>query len=371
MRIVIDARMYGLEHAGIGRYILNLINQIEKIDQKNEYYLLLRKKYYQTLNFKNKSFNKVLADYPHYSFKEQIFLPLQLIKLKPDLTHFPHFNVPLLWWGRQVVTIHDLIKHQSKGKATTTRTAWLYWLKYLVYNLVVWLAIKRAWRIITPCYWWKKELARIYKKEAKKILVTYEGVDEKFSQLTKDRSKKDLLDKYQLSQPFLIYTGSLYPHKNVSLLVEAVKEIPQLSLAVACARSVFWERFKKQVRKMKAEKQVHLLGFVPDQEVALLYQEAEAFVFPTLVEGFGLPGLEAMSVGLPVIASQIPVLKEVYGQAALFFDPLSVDDLVGKIKSLLNNNQLKSDLRDKGKKLVQGYSWQKMAQETIAVYQDQ
>ena len=95
MRIVIDARMYGLEHAGIGRYISCLIDEIAQLDKKNDYFILLRKKYYQKLHLKNNRFKKILVNYPHYSFREQLLLPLQLIKLRPDLVHFPHFNVPI------------------------------------------------------------------------------------------------------------------------------------------------------------------------------------------------------------------------------------------------------------------------------------
>ena len=175
MKIVIDARMYGLEHAGIGRYVLNLIKEIEKIDEKNDYFILLRKKYYQQLKFKNKRFHKILADFPHYSFKEQFLLPGILRKLKPDLVHFPHFNVPIFWQGKYLVTIHDLIKHESRGRKTTTRLAFFYWPKYWAYQLIVFLAIKRAKRIITSRHYWQNELVKRYKIKPDKIMVTYEG----------------------------------------------------------------------------------------------------------------------------------------------------------------------------------------------------
>ena len=160
MKIVIDARMYGLEHAGIGRYVMNLVNQLEKVGKKNEYFILLRKKYYRKLRFKNKHFKKVLAEIPHYSFKEQLFLPGILRKIKPDLVHFPHFNVPIFWQGKYIVTIHDLIKHQSRGMRTTTKLAPFYWFKYLAYQVNVFSAVKRAQKIITPSKWWKKELVK-------------------------------------------------------------------------------------------------------------------------------------------------------------------------------------------------------------------
>jgi len=395
MKIAIDARLYGLENAGIGRYIMNLINQIEKIDKENKYFILLRKKYFNQLKFKNKNLKKILADYPHYSFEEQIFLPLQLIKIKPDLVHFPHFNVPIFWWEKYVVTIHDLIKHQSRGSQTTTRLPVFYWFKYLNYKILVWLAVKKAQKIITPSNFWKEELIKRYKLQSQKVVVTYEGVDKKFQILPPSggtppkavanslpcrqagkfqiNSKSKILNKYKIKKPFLVYAGSLYPHKNVGVLVGAVKKLNEkrrLYLVVVCSRNIFYERFLEKVKKLKAKDYVNFVGFVPDEELVAIYQQAEAFVFPSLVEGFGLPGLEAMACGLPVLASDIPVFREVYRNGALYFNPFSVDDLVEKIKKIIEDRSLRESLGLKAKKLVYLYSWEKMAKKTIKIYRD-
>lgn len=371
MKIIIDARMYGLENAGIGRYLINLINQIEKIDSKNTYLLLLRKEYFEKLELVNKNFRKVLADYQHYSLKEQILLPLQLIKLKGDLVHFPHFNVPLLWFGKYVVTIHDLIKHESRGIKTTTRSPLIYWLKHLLYLLIVRHAVSNACQIITPSYFWKKELIKRYGLAENKISVTYEGVaDGLLSQKTKIEPQK-ILAKYNIQKPFIIYTGSLYPHKNVERLVKAVKLINQdLKLVIACARNVFYERFLQKVKELKAEKFVNLVGFVPDEDLAIIYKQAQILVFPSFWEGFGLPGLEAMGSGLPVIAAKASCLPEVYGQAALYFNPLDEKELVEKIQLIRTDKKLREDLIKKGFAQVKKYSWEKMAKETLEIYEN-
>lgn len=371
MKIIIDARMYGLENAGIGRYLINLINQIEKTDKQNNYFLLLRKKYFESLNFNNKNFQKVLADYQHYSFKEQFLLPIQLIKLKGDLVHFPHFNVPLLWFGKYVVTIHDLIKHESRGIQTTTRSPLAYWLKHFLYLLIVNHAVRQACFIITPSYFWKEELSKRYNLPKDKISVTYEGVaDGLLSQKTGANHQK-VLNKYNLHRPFIIYTGSLYPHKNVERLVKALKLInDDLKLVVVCARNVFYERFLQKIKELKAEKFVNLAGFVPDEELAVIYKQAEMLVFPSFWEGFGLPGLEAMGSGLPVIAAQASCLPEIYGQAALYFDPLNEKELAEKIQLIRNNDKLRQDLIKKGFDQVKKYSWEKMAKETLKVYEN-
>lgn len=375
MRIIIDARMYGLEHTGIGRYIINLINQIDKISfqdkDKNEYIFLLRKKYFDSLVFKNKNIKKVLADYSHYSFKEQFLLPLQLSLLKPNVVHFPHFNVPILWFGKYVVTIHDLIKHQSKGIKTTTHNPFAYWLKHIFYLFIVYSAVKRAKKIITPSKWWKDELIKLYSLNQDKVAVTYEGVDDKFS--FKEESSSNILEKFKIKKPFVIYTGSLYPHKNADRLLEAIIKINKekkvkLNLVLVCARNFFLKRFEKKVKDKKADDLVKLVGFVDDKDLVALYKEAEAFVFPSLLEGFGLTGLEAMSLGLPTICSSASCLPEVYGQAVAYFDPLDVDDMVEKITQVVLDDNFKNCLTKAGFKKVKEYSWQKMAKETLIVY---
>ena len=386
MKIVIDARMYGLEHAGIGRYIANLVREIKnlKLKIKNlEITLLVRRKNLKEIKKKiGDSFKIVLCEASHYSLKEQIVVPLQLIKLKPDLVHFPHFNVPVLWWGKQVVTIHDLIKHQSRGRETTTKCPLFYWFKYLNYCFLIWLAVKRATKIIVPTKWWKKELVKRYRLAPGKVAVIYEGVEKKFK--IKDlKFKIDVLKRYGVKKPFVIYTGSLYPHKNVERLIKAIQLMNQLStvkppaggqvpvsLVIVCGRNIFYERFKKKVEEMKMKEFVNLVGFVPDEELVVLYRQAEAFVFPSLMEGFGLPGLEAMTAGCPVLISEIPVLREVYGEAALYFNPLDIDDIAKKIKMILDNPSIRQELIKKGYQQVKKYSWKRMARETLRLYEN-
>ena len=394
MKIVIDARMYGLEHAGIGRYISNLVREISNYSRDAgsrsagqfpisnfQFIILVRKKKFAEIKKEvGQGFKLVITDYPHYSLQEQIFLPLKLLKIKPDLVHFPHFNVPIFWWGKQVVTIHDLIKHESKGPQTTTRWRPLYWFKYLNYRFLVWLVVKRAIKVIVPSHYWKKELVHRFKLKPEKIVVTYEGADSKF-QISNDKFQMTnrILKQDKITKPFIIYTGSLYPHKNVERLVEAVKLINQfpipnyqfpITLIIVCSRNVFYQRFKKKVKEMEAEKLVNLVGFVPDEELVSLYQEAEAFVFPSLLEGFGLPGLEAMAVGLPVISSHASCLPEIYGDAAEYFNPYDVDDMAEKIKRVIGDTRRRETLREKGFKQVEKYSWQKMVTQTIMVYRE-
>lgn len=175
MRILIDARLYGLENAGLGRYAMNLVDQLTKIDSKNEYIILLRKKYFDELKLPS-NWEKVLADFKHYSLEEQIKLPKIIHKYEPDMTHFLHFNVPLLFNGRFVVTIHDMLMHKQKGKETTTLSLPLYYVKRIGYKKVFEHAIKSSVKIIVPSEFVKSEIINNFKVPKEKVEVTYEGV---------------------------------------------------------------------------------------------------------------------------------------------------------------------------------------------------
>ncbi len=366
MKIGIDCRMMGLKHAGIGRYVENLVTELLKIDRENEYVLFTRKEFTQKTRFQYPNVKFVAAEIPHYSLREQFLLPGLIAREKVELMHFPHFNVPIFYSGRFVITVHDLIKHTSRGMATTTRNPLIYWLKYLGYKVVFGLAVRRASRILVPSRYVKSELAGEYHLPLEKIVVSYEGVDTKISNF------KEALKKYNIKKPYLLYVGSVYPHKNIERLVEAARSLQptdySLQLVIVCGRSVFWEKLKKKIEEMGAEEIVNLVGFVPDEELSTIYRQAEAFIFPSLSEGFGLPGLEAMAQGTPVAASDIPVFREIYKEAAIYFNPLSPADMADKIKKLLQDKELRQRLKRQGSELAEGYSWKKMASETLLGY---
>ncbi|WKZ25953.1 MAG: glycosyltransferase [bacterium] len=174
MNILIDARLYGPKDTGIGRYTQKLVDNLSKIDSSNVYYILLRKDDYESLKFPN-NWTKILADFKHYSFAEQFKLPLLLTKLKPDLVHFPHFNVPLFYFGKYVVTIHDLIMHKFAGGEATTRKFPIYQIWRLGYYIAFAKAIYGSTKIIVPSQAVKNEVVNYYKIQSNKVEVTYEG----------------------------------------------------------------------------------------------------------------------------------------------------------------------------------------------------
>ncbi len=362
-KILLDARLYGLENAGLGRYLINLVGELSNLDSKNEYVILLRKKYFDSLKLPD-NWKKVLADYQHYSFAEQIMIPGIIKKENPDTTHFPHFNVPVFFGGKFIVTIHDMLMHKSMGLAATTLSAPVYFIKRLGYRFVFDNAIKKSKMILVPSHTVRDELTEEYKLNSDKIKVTYEGFDRKISKGS----------EVEIPKPYFVYTGNAYPHKNLSRLIEAVrllntKSKQKVFLAIASSRNIFTQRIQKQVQDWGLSGLVKLLGFVPDEELGGLYKNSIGFVFPSLSEGFGLPGLEAMASGTLLLASDIKVFKEIYGENALYFDPKDPNSIAIAMEtamSLGSSDRARKVLNSI--KFVNKYSWVKMANETLEAY---
>lgn len=373
MRIGIDARLYGLEHAGLGRYTMKLVDELLKVDKKNDYVLFMTTKHAD--EYRNKKRVKVVvADVPIYSIGEQTVLPFIFAREKLDFLHVPHFNAPLFYPGKLILTVHDLIKHQSKGPETTTRTRWLYYFKRFGYLALTKAIVQKAVHILVPSNFVKEDIINRLRVPAGKITVTYEAVSGSIKEVVLSPEEKiKLLNQYQLTQPFVVYTGSVYPHKNVDVLLQAIEKHNQnrevdLQLALICSRSVFWERLNQKIQEKGLQNWIKMLGFVEDEDVSKIYSLAFALVHPSKMEGFGLTGLEAMSVGLPVISSNASCLPEVYGDAAIYFNPNDSDDLVSCLETLIKDQELRDNMATKGYLQARKYSWNKMAKETLAVY---
>ena len=371
MKILLDARLYGPENTGLGRYAMNLVDNLAKIDRRNSYTVLLRKEYFDRLNFPPK-WNKVLADFRHYSFSEQLSLPRIISQAKPDIVHFPHFNVPIFYSGKFVVTIHDILMHKQKGLEATTLNPISYLIKRLGYKFVFGRAVKAATKVIVPSSFVKKEVSDYYKLDKDKLVVTYEGFDEK---VLPTGSSIKVLRNYSLEAPYFVYAGNAYPHKNLKRLIEATvllnqKSNKKISLAIVSARNFFISRLEKLVKKLNASSYVKLLGFVPDADLGALYQNSVAFAFPSLSEGFGLPGLEAMACGTLVLASDIPVLKEVYKDNASYFNPYDYTSIEKAMEDALAlEPAARKENIERAREFAKRYSWDKMARETLKVYE--
>ncbi len=359
-KLCIDSRLYGIKHTGIGRYVANLIRYLPT-DKETQVELIVSPEDYTDARLAG--FKKHIARLHPYNPFSQLEMLLLWFSIRPDLLHVPHFSIPVFWPGRMIITIHDLIKNYSKGSDTTTRNPFFYWINYVGYQFVLNAAIRRSTKILVPAKYWQEILARDYHLDKKHIVVTYEGVDPDFKPMPSSKT-------FTVPVPFVVHTGNVYPHKNIPVLLQAIKLLRgKVKLAFVSAKSVFSVRLEKQVRSYNLEKDVFFLGRLNDAELAGLYSKASMYVFPSLIEGFGLPGLEAMSVGLPVVAAKASCLPEIYKDAALYFAPHDAKDLKEKIQLLISDKNLRATFVTKGYELVKTYSWSKMAKETWSEYQ--
>ena len=374
MRIGIDARFFGPIGKGLGRYTQKLIENLEKIDNENQYFVFLRKENFNEYQSKNKNFQKVLADYQWYTLTEQLKMPLLLNKFNLDLVHFPHFNVPFFYRKKFVVTIHDLILLQFPTVRGTTLNPIFYKIKFWCYKFVIWSAIRRAEKVITVSNFTKNELLKYYKKDLweEKITVTYEaGSDSAEIDQNNQTKSIEVLQKYGIIKPYLLYVGNAYPHKNLERMILAFADMntkQKCQLVLVGKADYFYNRLKKLVKKEKI-KGVIFLGQVSDEILDIIYGQAKTYVFASLYEGFGIPPLEAMGKKVPVISSDHPCMKEILGDSAYFFNGWENKSISEAMEKIMKDDKLRESLVEKGLNQTKKYSWEEMAAETLSIYE--
>lgn len=343
-RVGIDARL--LYQTGVGVYLRNLLFNLAKVNDQNTEIVVFAKKddwsrFLSEYSLSTQHFAFRICDVSWHSFSEQIVFAWQLYKANLDIVHFPYFSWPILYFKPFVATVHDtiLLKHAT-GRATTLPVVW-YRIKNAVFRLVFWLQVKRAKTIFTPSKAVQSEVVGYDKGLEEKVIVTYEGVDEVFA---KSSAQKPDSFPYE-EKSYFLYVGNAYPHKNVEMLLEAFQHFKvsgvssqlsdkNLKLVLVGPKSIFADRLKEKYRDLGDV--VLWLQDVKTAELKWLYANAKALVFPSKAEGFGLPIVEAMSVGCPLILSDIPVFREVAVNGAIFFNSNSVDSLASALGSVEN-----------------------------------
>lgn len=324
MKIAIDARFYGHGHTGLGRYTTNVLKFLPKYLKNHTLQVLLRDAEYNKFP-SGKNIEKIRCEIPHYSLSEQLQLPKLLKDLKSDLLYTLHFNTPILSKIPTVVTVHDLIKSSFTGRDTTTRAPWLYALKRFGYNHVIQKTLTSAEDIVVPTNTVKNDiLASFPVVPPERIFPVAEAPDEIF----RHPVKSDLV----LPKKYILFVGNAYPHKNLSVLLEAFSRLEDKSyhLVIVAKRSPF---LSKALSPFDQSRMV-IFSDLSDSNLVYVYTQASVLVTPSLMEGYGLVGLESLMVSTPVIASNIAVYREVYGNKVTFFDPHSVAELVAKITSV-------------------------------------
>lgn len=356
-RIIIDAREYS---TSTGRYIFRLVQYLEKIDHRNDYVILLKSEDMNLYEFSNPRFRKVATKYKEFTFGEQLGFSWQLYKLKGDLVHFGMTQQPLLYFKRSVTTIHDLTtaRFYNPDKKRTS-----FAIKQAVYKLVIWWVAHKSRLLLTPSEFVKQDVRHYTKARARKITVTYEAADP----IT---DSPDPLPDLQ-NKKFIMYVGRPTPHKNLERLIESFRVLhgqhPALVLVLAGKRDSNYRRIEAGMSD-RIRQQVIFTDFVSEGQLRWLYEHCEAYVFPSLSEGFGLPGLEAMAHGAPVVSSNATCLPEIYGEAAHYFDPQDIYGMADAINEVLTDKKLRQKLIEAGHEQVKKYSWQHLAEQTLAVY---
>lgn len=369
MHIGIDARFYGPLAKGLGRYVQKLIEHLEKLDGENTYTVFLRQEAWDLYRPKNPRFQKILADVAWYTLREQIELPKILNARKLDLMHFPHYNVPLLYRGPFVVTVHDLILSKYPTRRASTLGPALYWIKHTAYNQVICSAIRRSKAILTVSEYSKRAIVKEFHVPPEKITVTYEAADP-LPNVQPMREQEAVILSFQ---PYLLYVGNAYPHKNLEGLLSAFQSIKKrfhqpLNLVLVGKKDYFYERLEHLATSLHIQDLVRFAGGVSDAELATLYRHAALYVFPSFIEGFGLPPLEAMRAGVPVVSSNRSCLPEVLGDAAVYVDPADTEALANTVLSVLADQNKQHDLRKKGFQQVERFRWDDLARTTLTVY---
>lgn len=360
MRIGIDCRLWN--QTGVGRYIRNLVVELQKIDGKNEYVLF-------AINQDSKDIEKqivngkwkiVNVNIKWHSISEQIEFPKILEKENLNLVHFPYFSMPIFYKKPYVVTIHDLIiNHYPTGKASTLFPL-LYYSKLLSYKFIIYKAAQNAKKIIVPSIATKNEVIDHLKISENKIIVTPEAADQKL------RTSNSELDIKEYEKYFL-YVGNAYPHKNLENLIRAFNNFSKdknIKLILVGKKDYFYNRLEKKTKSAK----VIFYGNASDQELSNLYKNALCLAMPSLMEGFGLPVLEAMENKCLVVCSDIPALKEIAKDNALYFDPKNVSQIQAVLKEVYEQ-KYKKEIIENGYQLAKKFSFEKMAKETLKVYE--
>lgn len=373
-KILFDGRFLSLSHAGIGRYSCEILKNLLPLDPKQKFIVLLMRgskldKALSAAMFERDNPVEIIeVDERHYSFGEQTTFLRLLNSLKPDLVHFPHFNHPILYRGKFVVTIHDLTLSEYAERGG--------FYKRRLYKYVIARAARNSQRVLTVSEYVKKILSKEFDLEAGKVVVTYNGIDGIFKKVTSPQALKKA-EKYGLNKPYILSVGQWRAHKNLLRLVDAFASIQKepewqekIDLVFAGKIDPKYPQLRRRVQELGLTGRVKFIGFVEDADLPIIYNNAAVFVFPSFSEGFGLPGLEAQACGVPVVASERSCLPEILGEGALYFNPENSKEMAKKIKTVLEDKKIRESIVLKGEQNTKRFSWRNSAQKTLEVYRE-
>ena len=366
MRIGIDVRK--IRDFGVGTYVRNLVRYLARLDHENEYVLFCRPEDCSLSEPLGENFRAVAEPAPPYSMTEQFRIPFSLRRERIDLFHAPHYVLPLLTPCRSVVTIHDCI-HLMFPQYLPNRLAYGY------ARASLWVATHRSSRILTVSEASKRDILRFFQVPSDKVTVIPNAIDERFGVVPTDEEVVRVRERYQLSDRFVLYAGNVKPHKNLERLIDAFFILRQegfgnLKLLIIGSEISKYATLRRAVHRYHLHKHVRFLGFVPNETLAVLYRLADAFAFPSVYEGFGLPPLEAMASGTPVLTSNVSSLPEVVGDAAVLVNPYEPRAIADGLRRLLTDVALRQDLHERGVARARQFSWERSVSRIRDIYNE-
>ena len=366
MRIAIDARK--LHDFGIGTYIRNLLRNLARLDQQTEYIVLARPDDVDALGTLGPNFRAVPESARPYSIGEQFRIPLSLVRERAHLLHEPHYVLPPATRCRTVVTIHDCI-HLMFPQYLPGRLAHAY------ARMSMWSAVRKSDRILTVSEASKRDILKFFDIPPEKVAVIYNAIDERFLMPPDEQRTDAIRQRYQLDHPFLLYIGNIKPHKNLERLIEAFGRVranglSELRLIIIGDEISKYPPLRQAVHRHRLNKFVRFLGFQPYETLAVFYRLARAFVFPSIYEGFGLPPLEAMACGAPVVTSNVSSLPEIAGGAAILVDPYDPDSIADGIARAVTDEALRAQLVARGLARARDFSWEQSVKAIHHIYMD-
>ncbi len=371
VKIAIDIRR--MSEFGVGTYIRNIVRNLGRLDRENAYFLIGSPAKVQEIDGLPANFQTIALTTPERSLQGYREFRMTLKRKGCDLAHIPNlFSVPRALPCPYVMTVHDMLDHMSRAHEQSG-----FW-RSLHFQLTR-SVLSGAARIFAVSNFTKTEIEKLFEIPSDRIEVVYNAIDERFLHGHANAADRELIaQRYQVTYPFLLYAGRISPHKNVVRMIEAFSALktelersgsyPDLKLIIIGDDLSGNPDLRRTVIRSGVQNDVRFLGFVPIDVLRIFYDEAKIFVFPSLYEGFGLPPLEAMAHGTPVVTSNVSSLPEVVGKAAVLVNPENVFEIMRALHRVLTDGALRERLRERGYQQVAKFSWEASVRRIVEVY---
>lgn len=371
MRIAIDIRR--INEFGVGTYTRNIVRALAQLDQQNEYFLLGPADKVNEIGKLGYNF-KAVSVLPGETLRGELQCRAVVKRFKCDITHIPHlFWLPNRLPCPYVVTAHDLLDHMYRARSGSG------FKRFLHFNMTRRI-LKNAARIFAVSKFTKSEIEKLFGINSGKIEVIYNAIDQRFlTGHATDADRQFLAERYQVTYPFILYAGRISPHKNLVRIIEAFSALkgdlvkqefyPDLKLIIIGDELSKHPDLRRTVVRGGVQNDVRFMGFVPIEVLRIFYDLAKVFVFPSLYEGFGLPPLEAMAHGTPVLTSNTSSIPEVVGNAAVIVNPENVFEIKRALERVLLDHALREKMRQRGYEQVKKFSWKTSAGALLTAYE--